>query len=403
MKALSSTLAPTAAATALPGAAMRILRILVLTDTTILGPGGSERFLRNLIAGLDPARYRIDVVQLMAEPSGSTARMELAPRPGLRLESMPVGPAYGPGALRAYARLCARVLRGEYDLVQSQHEKADLLCALLPRGPRRILRISNRRDTGFQKSTRLRAAFKRINPRFDWVIAPSQAVLDQLGIDEGLGTARLRCLPNGVDISRFSPGTAEERARVRAELGLDPQNFVFVCVARLEPVKRHVDLLLALAKLDDPAARLLLVGWGSQLDELRAEAERRGLSNRVSFLGKRTDIERLLPACDAFVLCSTTEGFSNAVLEAMACGLPVIPSAVGGNPEAVDHGRSGLLVAAAAPDQLAEAMQTLIGDRTRSAAFGRAGLARVAREFSIAAMVAEYDALYRECLGEQRR
>ncbi len=390
-----------AAASQLESALPR-LRLLVVTDTAILGPGGSERFLRNLLAGLDPTRFAVDVVQLAAPPDGA-GNATLALWPGLRLEYLPIGAAYGLRALRVYAQLCARVLRGQYHLIQSQHEKADLLCALLPRGPAGALRISNRRDTGFQKSSRLRAAFRRLNPRFDWVIAPSQAVLDQLGIDEGLGAARLRCLPNGVDMLRFSPATPGERARVRAELGLAPDAYAFACVARLEPVKRHGDLLAAFARLTDPAARLLLVGGGSQLEPLKAEAGRLGISARVSFLGERSDIERLLQASDAFVLCSETEGSSNAVLEAMACGLPVVASAVGGNPEAVDHGRSGLLVAAHAPEQLAAAMQELLDDRKRSAAFGRAGRIRVATEFSIAAMVAKYDALYRECVGERRR
>lgn len=382
--------------------ALRRLRLLVLTDTAILGPGGSERFLRNLLAGLDPSRHQVDVVQLTVPPD-TPGNATLALWPGLRLEYLPIGAAYGPRAMRVYARLCARVLRGRYHLVQSQHEKADLLCALLPRGPAGTLKISNRRDTGFQKSSRLRAAFRRLNPRFDWVIAPSQAVLDQLGTDEGLGAARLRCLPNGVDMLRFRPATRDERVRVRCELGLAADDFAFVCVARLEPVKRHLDLLTAFAQLAAPAARLLLVGGGSQLDTLEAAARRLGIGARVSFLGERTDIERLLPAGDAFVLCSETEGSSNAILEAMACGLPVIASAVGGNPEAVDHGHSGLLVAARAPEQLAAAMQRLLSDRELSLAWGRAGRARVATRFSIAAMVAQYEALYRECFGELAR
>ena len=375
----------------------RVARLLVITDTAILGPGGSERFLRNLITGLSPDQYHIDVVQLIAPPLTSACTVELASRPGLSIQYLPVGAIYGPRAARVYLKLCARILRGHYDLVQSQHEKADLLCALLPRGPARALRISNRRDTGFQKNARLRLAFRALNPRFDWVIAPSRAVLDQLGKDEGLGTARLRCLPNGVDSDHFRPLDFVQRERRREELGIAPGHFVFACVARLVPVKRHQDLITALAQLNDPRARLLLIGGGPQRQTLEDQAQAAGISEQIEFLGERSDIERLLPAADAFVLCSQTEGSSNAVLEAMACGLPVIATAVGGNPEAVEDGVSGTLVAPGSPDQLASAMRALLADPQRARVCGRAGRGRVESAFSIQAMVALYDQLYREC------
>ncbi len=374
-------------------------RVLLLTDTAIAGSGGSERFLRGLLDGLDPDRYQLDLVQLAAPADGEPTAPRDAQRRGRGGEHWPIAAAYGPAGLRCYAALRRRVLRGDYDIIQSQHEKADLLCALLPRGPGGATRISNRRDSGFQKSPALRAAFRLLNPRFDWVLAPSRALLDGLQRDEGVAPQRCRLLPNGVDAARFAPFAAARRGRGRLALGLPNDAFVFGCVARMAPVKRLQDLVEAFALVHGAHAdtRLLLVGGGECESALRAQVQAAGLGERVQFLGERSDIDQLLPLLDAFVLCSATEGMSNAVLEAMACGLPVIASAVGGNPETVEDHVTGLLVPAAAPAALAAAMRTLHDDRQYARDCGGRGRRRIEQHHSIAAMVAQYAALYRCC------
>lgn len=374
-----------------------VARLLLLTDTAILDSGGSERFLRNLLGGLEAQRYRIDVVQLSAPlPAAAPAALR---RDGIRLEHRPIDAVYGRRGRAVYRELRQRLLRGDYDIVQSQHEKSDLICALLPRGPARAIRVSNRRDSGFQKGPSLRAGFRALNHRFDWIVAPSSALLTQLAADEGVAAARTRCLPNGVDSARFRPCGAAQRAAGRHAAGFAENAFLFGCVARLVPLKRHQDLIAAFAMVADhhPDAGLVLVGGGPLDGALRAQAQAAGLGRRVHFLGERDDIEALLPLLDAGVSCSETEGMSNAILEAMSCGLPVIATAVGGSPEMVDNGVTGVLVAAHAPGQLASAMLALLLDRERSRAWGRQARERVELEFSLAAMVARFDQFYRSC------
>jgi L-malate glycosyltransferase len=370
------------------------LRVLVVTDTPILGPGGSERFLCNLLANLDAPRFHVDVVQLCDPLPG-----DFRAAPGgdhIVLEYHPVDAVYGLRALRVYRELARRVREGRYDIVQSQHEKSDILCALLPRGPLAPLRISNRRDTGFQKGRLIRAGFRAINHRFDRVIAPSRAILDGLVRDESVRKERTHCLPNGVDAQRFAPVAPPERSRRRAALGLPPHAFLFGCVARLRAVKRHCDMLdgFALATADRPDASLVLVGNGELGDTLRAQARLLGIEKRVLFLGDRDDVEDLLPLLDAFVLTSSTEGMSNAVLEAMACGLPTIATAVGGNPETVDAPNTGLLVPAYSPQSVARAMRELLADVDRAREMGRRARRRVEELFSIDAMVAGFCRMY---------
>jgi L-malate glycosyltransferase len=372
------------------------IRMLLVTDMPILRPGGSERFLCNLLGGLDPTRFRIDVIQLCDPPGG-----DFRPPPSgshIRLEYWPIDAVYGRRALRAFLTLRRRLLAERYHIVQSQHEKSDILCALLPRTPDCRLRISNRRDTGFQKNGLVRNGFRMLNHRFDRVIAPSRAILDGLVRDERVCRERTHCLPNGVDTVRFAPIDGPGRSAQRARFGLPPHAFLFGCVARLREVKCHRDLLdgFALAAGDRPDVQLVLVGDGELEADLRAQAARLGIADRVLFLGPRADVERLLPLFDAFVLTSRTEGMSNAVLEAMACGLPVIATAVGGNPETIDAPNSGLLVPPHAPQQLAKAMQALLDDPVRTRRMGRQARQRAIATFSIDAMVRSFSRLYQE-------
>ena len=372
------------------------IRLLLVTDTAVLGRGGSERFICNLLGGLDPRRFRIDVLQLSEPPSAAERLREQPPGEHIRLEYRPVDAVYGRRGRAVYRELRERLAGGGYDIVQSQHEKSDLLCALLPRTPGGPWRISNRRDMGFQKSRLLATAFRALNHRFDRVIAPSRAILDALVHGERVAADRTQCLPNGVDIDRFRTIDPEARIAGRDALGLRRGGFVFGCVARLVPVKRHEDLIagFAAATADRPDAQLLLVGGGPLEQALRRQAIALGIGSRVLFCGERRDIERILPLLDCFVLASSSEGMSNAALEAMACGLPVLATAVGGNAEVVDAPRTGMLVPPHSPLRIAAAMRELLAHPERTRQMGLLGRQRVEARFSIQAMVRDFSRFY---------
>lgn len=381
----------------------RPLGLLLLTDTAVLAPGGSERFIRNLVCQLPSEHWSIDVLQLAPEPPPDRRVVVALDVPHVRLLHWPVGPIYGPQGLAAFMRLCARVATTHYDVIQSQHEKADLMNALLPRVVGAAVRISSRRDMGFKKTERLRQAFRRLNARFDRIVAPSRAILDALVTDEGASPERLLEIPNGVDTARFGAPDAAARAAARTREGLAPDEFVVLCVASLSPVKRHEDLIAGFAMLHarQPRARLLLAGDGPLAGSLANQAATLGLGDVVRFLGMRDDVGGLLAAADVFVLTSDSEGMSNAILEAQACGLPVVATRVGGNPQLVADGREGFLVPARAPAELARALADCSDPAWRHAAGARAR-ARIEREHSMPAMAARYDALYRSLLGRSK-
>src|SRR5690242_16337057 len=194
----------------------RRLRILILTDTPILGAGGSERFLRNLLQHLPRHACEVDVLQLAPPPAAPVGKLDAA---NVRLMHLPIGAIYGRAGLAALARVRRMVHGGHYDVVHSQHETSDLINALLPHGRGAPRLLSNRRDMGFQKTARMRWLMHRLDRRFDRIVAPSRAILDALPHARASRTA---CIPNGVDVRRFAPLAPSLRTRLREELGCAP-------------------------------------------------------------------------------------------------------------------------------------------------------------------------------------
>lgn len=234
-------------------------------------------------------------------------------------------------------------------------------------------------------------------------VALSRRIESYLHDKVGIGAGRVRRICNGVDARRFVPGQGREP--LPGSPFNDPSLIVFGAVGRLQAVKGHADLIRAFGALvrRDPeaarGARLAIVGGGPLQAELTALVGSEGVADKVWFAGERNDIPETMRAFDVFVQPSISEGISNTLLEAMASGLPVIATEVGGNPELVDAGRTGLLVRSGDIDGLAAAMGQLYHQPDRSAALGRAGRERVLAEFSLDAMVGAYMALYHEMLS----
>jgi glycosyltransferase involved in cell wall biosynthesis len=210
-------------------------------------------------------------------------------------------------------------------------------------------------------------------------------------------------IPNGVSIEVFSPNL-EVRQRVRRELQVEPQTLVFIHVGRFAAVKNHEMLVAAFAQLvgQQPVpAELWLVGDGELRETVQHQVRALGIESRVRFLGVRSDIPDLLRAADVFVFPSRWEGNPLSVMEAMAAGLPVVATAVGGVPELVEDGASGILVPNEDLHGLVAAMQRMAQNPDLRAQMGRAARCRAVERFDIRQTVRAYEALYEELL--QRR
>jgi glycosyltransferase involved in cell wall biosynthesis len=193
---------------------------------------------------------------------------------------------------------------------------------------------------------------------------------------------------NGVDAAYFRelPESAEIS---RASLGIGRDAIVIGCVAQLRQEKSHRDLLAALEVLVKPADSnivLLLVGDGSEEQQLRGYVETHKLSEHVRFCGSVRDVRPYLAVMDVFAMASSTEVFSNAILEAMATGLPVVCTAVGGSVEMVVDGETGITYPRFDVDSLVQALQVLVADQGKREQFGWRGAARAKEMFSIERM-----------------
>jgi glycosyltransferase involved in cell wall biosynthesis len=207
-----------------------------------------------------------------------------------------------------------------------------------------------------------------------------------------LDRSALTVVHNGVPVPVREARNQRERSVLRSALGLPREGSLLVAVGNLYAVKDHATLLRALARLDD--AHLAIAGRGEEEEPLRALARDLDLADRLHLLGLRDDVDRLLAAADVFVQPSRSEGLPLALLEAMAAGLPVVATRVGGLPEAVVPGECGELVPAADPEALAVVLRSLLADPKRAAELGGAARRRVCNRFSVDAMVDAYRALY---------
>jgi glycosyltransferase involved in cell wall biosynthesis len=230
----------------------------------------------------------------------------------------------------------------------------------------------------------------RLATRFtDIVVAVSRDAAAVAREVEGVPEAKLRVIYNGVDTAAFARVEPDCRAS-RA-----------VCVARLNPVKDIPTLIAAARIMADrlPGFRLEVIGDGPDRSRVEAAVVAHQLTDCVRLPGFRDDIPGVLAGASLFVLPSLTEGVSLTLLEAMAAGLPVVATAVGGNPEVVMDGVTGTLVPPGSPERLAEAIMAMFADPDRAQAMGEAGRARVREVFSLEAMATGYDRAYRELLS----
>jgi glycosyltransferase involved in cell wall biosynthesis len=259
----------------------------------------------------------------------------------------------------------------------------------------RLLVMSRRSLNNYQRNLPLGGLIERcLHPLMSAVLANSRSVAKQLE-GEGVTARRIGLIYNGVGETCW---TGVGRAQLRAMLGLGEATLVLVIVANLIPYKGHLDLIEALGRVAGkmpPDWQLLAVGRDEGVGPaIKSRADTLGIAAHISLLGVRSDIHDLLRASDIAILASHQEGFSNAIIEGMQAGLPMIVTDVGGNAEAVCDGETGLVVAPRNPDALGDAILHLAGDGELRRRFGDAGRRRVKEHFSLEACVAAYEALY---------
>lgn len=386
--------------------------ILVLIDL-LYEQGGTEKFLLQLLAGLDRQRFTPLVCPL--QPLDSPM-IRLLREQGIEVMPLGIDRLLSLHALRCAWRLRRLIKSRGIRIVQTIHFASDLLGALCRGIWGSPALISCRRDMGFKENGRRHLLLRRItNRRMSRIVGNSAAMIDRLAAHEGIAAARLQLIRSGVEASALPDRArrAARRAGLRAGLGLPAGHPLIGCVANIMPIKGHQYLIEATALLRQRGVpvQLLLIG-GYHEDEgafnghfamLKQRITTLGLQQSVHFLGHRPDAANLVGLLDIFVLPSLSEGFSNALLEAMAAGVPAVATAVGGNPEAVIDGQTGLLVPPGEAGAIADALERLLADPRRRRQMGAASHQRVLECFQLPQMVQTWEALYESLAGAADR
>jgi glycosyltransferase involved in cell wall biosynthesis len=350
--------------------------------------GGQERVALELGAGQVAAGHEVSVVSLAPEPDGPLADAFRAR--GVTVRNVPKRSGID---LTLTLRLALAFRRGRLDVVHT-HNRMPLIygAAAGKLAGATVVHTRHGPGRGSRGEQFLRAGAGRL---VDAYVAVSPELGDLARSLGDCGPDKLRVIENGIDLDRFG-GAAAERQAARAALGIPDDAWVVGSVGRLAPEKDYPLLVRALAPLLGPRARLLLVGDGGESQAIAAEASARGVRDFVVLPGARDDIPRLLAAMDVFALSSRMEGLPLCTLEAMAAGLPVVATAVGGLPGLIDEGLTGYLVPARDEEALRRRLYALQADPEAARAVGARGRVHVRHKYAREAMVVRYLSLYTE-------
>jgi glycosyltransferase involved in cell wall biosynthesis len=365
-------------------------RIVVVTSR--LDVGGTERHIAHVLPALQ--RRGLDVVLYVME-RGGPLEADIAAQ-GVRVE----GPSHR-GLLhwpRASLALARWLRRERPDIVHFFLPRPYVFGSLAAELAGHRLRLMSRRSlTDYREKYPLLGGIEQfLHRRTFGILGNSHAVIDQLAAEVD-DPRKLALIHNGIALP--SPVFAGSRRQTRDLLEIPDNALVISVVANLIAYKGHRDLFAALAPIKDrlPTSwRLLAIGRDDGIGaELKALAQASGIAGHINWLGERSDVGELLSASDIFVLPSHQEGFSNALLEAMAARLPVIATAVGGNIDAVVENETGVMVPPRDPRALGTAILQFANDAELRDRAGAAGRRRVEQHFSLSACVDRYEILYR--------
>ena len=376
-----------------------MINVLYLIDT--MAYAGTQTHVANMIRGHDRSRFNPRLCCLQ-EKGVLGVRLE---EEGVSVEAFGLRRIYGPAAARACLRYISSLRRDRIDVVHAYLFSAQAFGVLPARLAGVPLVIAGRRALGvYWTAWKYRLARRLSNAFAHLQVGNSNAVREFIAREEGVPPEKIRIVYNGVDAKRFSPGSGP-RGTGGVTVGY---------VGSLTRVK-GVDVLLRATRrvLDEfPGLRVRVVGEGPLAARrsyegdtdasLRALAGRLGLGDRVEFAGVSDRPEDEFRRMDIFAMPSISEGMSNAVLEAMATGLPVLASASGGNREVIADGETGALFPVGDDRALAKGILALARDAVRRRRMGEAGRRRVLERFTLERMVSEMEFVYLQGLGRGR-
>lgn len=365
------------------------------------GVGGLENGIVNLVNRMPHERWRHAVVALTDVEPGFAARIE---RQDVRFVALDKKPGH---LVRDYPRLY-RLFRELRPAIVHTRNLASLEAVVPAWAVGVPARIHGEHGWDMHDPYGQRARYRLVRrvyrPFVTRYIALSRHLEDYLEQQIGVPRERVHQIYNGVDTERFRPSTVA-RSAIRDCPFDDPRQWLVGTVGRLEGVKDPLNFVRAFVRARelDPIAtgywRLAIVGDGMLREHIQSLLDEHDMADRAWLAGERDDVAGVLRGLDCFVLPSIAEGISNTILEAMACGVPVIASAVGGNGELIESGLTGTLVPASNPDALAQAMLAYYHDPAMARRHRRVARQVVEQRFSLDRMTAAYIGVYERALS----
>jgi len=351
-----------------------------------------EAVLLKVIRLMPQERYRFSIVTFSAGQNLVGADQFPCP-----LHVLPLKKTYDWNAFKMALKLRRLIRYQNVNIVHTFLETADIWGGLIAKLSGCPLLISSRRDMGCFRSTKHNVGYRVVNNLVDQVQAVSEKVRDSCIKRDGLSPHKVVTLHNGIELEKFAAvnGTADLREKLRIELNVP----VITTIANVRPVK-GIDVLIRAAAIvckELPQARFIVVGEvidRTCLDELRTLIRALRLEDNILFWGRSDDVLSILRLSTLFCLLSRSEGFSNAILEAMAASLPCVVTDVGGNPEVVEEGHNGFLVASEDAETAAARILMLLRHPERAYQMGELGRKTIATRFTVEAMVAKWALLY---------
>ena len=382
--------------------------VLILVDTlrgldfsggVAKGLSGVESALLKVIRLMPQERYRFSIATFSA--GQNLDRADQFPCP---LHVFPLKKTYDWNAFKMALKLRRLIRLQNVNIVHTFLETADIWGGLIAKMSGCPILISSRRDMGCFRSTKHIFGYRMVNSLVDQVQAVSEKVREFCIKSDGISPSKVVTLHNGVELEKFTP--LSRTANPREKLAIQKNAPVITTIANIRPVK-GIDVLIRAAAIvcrEFPQAKFLIVGEvidRTYLDELRALVQTLHLVDKIVFCGKSDDILPILKLSTLFCLLSRSEGFSNAILEAMAAGLPCVVTDVGGNAEVVEHGHNGFLVASEDAETAADRILMLLRHPERAYKMGEVSRKTIATRFTVDTMVAKWALLYDELLASR--
>lgn len=361
-------------------------RILYIVDN--LRTGGAQTQLARLIHGLGDTDFDLRVLCL-GDQNDSLMRL-IGPQ---RVAVYPMPCIWKPRFWLSYAKVRQSVAAIKPDIVHTYLNTSNVFGAYAARRANVPYIVTSRRDMGHFRSGRIAAMERWSNNFCQQVVCVSQAVREQTVASEGLDPEKAVVLYGGVDTQVFSPAAKSQAAAGTLQVGM---------VAAMDrPMKGHADFLEAARLVLQQRKDVIftLVGDGQLRRELEGFVKANGLSEAVRFTGASNEVQKDVRDWDIFVMPSHSEGFSNAVLEAMAMGVPVLANALEGNLEIIDDGKNGMLVEPRNVQQMADRILHYAGRREDLGRMGEAARAKIEGHFTLKHMVERYKTFYNGLLN----